>query len=53
MKLLVLVQTYSLSFFHFFGLMTLQSVERWKWVGESIGDRVENKKDRERALAPM
>ncbi len=34
--------------FSFFGLMTLQSVERWKWVGESIGDRVENKKERER-----
>lgn len=25
-----------------FGLMTLQSLERWKWVGESIGDREEN-----------
>lgn len=26
--------------------MTLQSVERWNWVGESIGDREENKRER-------
>ncbi len=35
--------------FSFFGLKTLQSVERWTWVGELIGDRVENKKERESA----
>lgn len=39
----MLVQTDSLSSF-VFGLMTLQSVKRWKWVGKSIRDGEEIRK---------